>query len=244
MGICKGLPKRREWFSDSGPFGLSKLPFYERMSILSNRIEGSALENYPSLPDVDNSMKFSVFLVCLLIWPGVVFSQAQEYAIDAAKSVFSFDVEHFGVATVHGAFSSASGTIWYDPLKPDSMLAQISIDVKSIDTDNKVRDKELRSEDFLDTDRYPTVEFASNGISLATNTTQRRIVMGKMKVYGTTRDVELPFTVSLNLEKNELTIRSEFVIKRSDYKLKFGILMDSLVCEEIRISTVMVSQKK
>ena len=96
----------------------------------------------------------------------------------------------------------------------------------------------------MDTDRYPTVEFASAGISLATNTTQRRIVMGKMKVYGTTRDVELPFTVSLNLEKNELTIRSEFVIKRSDYKLKFGILMDSLVGEEIRISTVMVSQKK
>ncbi|MDA1029053.1 MAG: YceI family protein [Bacteroidetes bacterium] len=189
-------------------------------------------------------MKLLLIIVLCLVWPDAVLGQSGEYILDASKSTFSFKVEHFGVATVDGTFSSARGMIKYDPSKPDSMWAQISIDVNSINTDNTFRDKELKSEDFLDAPRYPTVEFLSSGLNQGANKSQSRSVKGKMTVYGNTREVELPFTLALNSSGTEVTIRSQFVINREDYKLKFGILMDSVVGDEIRITTVLVGKIK
>ncbi len=189
-------------------------------------------------------MKITFCLLVFLIVPSLVFGQGREYALEASSSIFSFEVEHFGVATVNGTFAIARGTIVYDSNQPDSMSAQITIDVKSIDTDKALRDKELRSEDFLDTERYPTIEFSSTGIGKARNAGQKKTVKGKMTVYGTTRDVELPFLLSLDATGNEATIRSEFVLNRKDYKMKFGFLMDSLVGDEIKVSAVIVGKRK
>lgn len=189
-------------------------------------------------------MKLLLSIVLCLLWPDAVLGQSREYILDAGKSTFSFKVEHFGVATVDGTFSSARGMIKYDPLKPDSMWAQIAIDVNSINTDNTLRDRELKSEDFLDALHYPTVEFLSSGPSRVAIRSQNRSVKGKMTVYGNTRDVELPFTLALNSSGTEITIRSQFVIKREDYKLKFGILMDTIVGDEIRITTELVGKIK
>ena len=181
-------------------------------------------------------------------------AQVQEYTIDPAASVFSFKVEHFGVATVNGTFSSASGRIHYDALQPDSLSAQISIDVESIDTSNSLRDKELRSEDFLDVRRYPTVSFLSLGSTLDQRATVaggsrlsdsgavRRLVKGSMTLYGNTREIEIPVELKVSPNGSHVTIYSDFILNRKDFGLKFGILMDSLVGDEIRISVSMVGQ--
>ena len=194
-------------------------------------------------------MPFLKYIIYLFLWPAMAFAQVEEFTIDASSSVFSFQVEHFGVATVNGSFSSASGTIYYDDQHPDSMRASLSIDVESINTDNKLRDKELRSEDFLDVKRYPRVSFTSSG-SVAvvnnggseTSANQQRRVKGLMTMYGQAREMEIPVVIRHKPTTNQLVVESEFVLSRKEFGLKFGFLMDSLVGDEIRVSVSAVGK--
>ncbi|NQV73675.1 YceI family protein [bacterium] len=160
-------------------------------------------------------MPFLKYFIYLFLWPAMAVAQVQEFTIDASSSVFSFQVEHFGVATVNGSFSSASGTIQFDAQHPDSMRASLFIDVESISTNNKLRDKELKSEDFLDVNRYPRVSFASSGVVLAAKNVgpsaqgnQRRRVQGQMTMYGQTRDMEIPFLIRHSPNTNLLVIEA------------------------------------
>lgn len=178
-------------------------------------------------------MRVLSWLICL----GMVVAahgQNKQYVIDPSTSTFSFEVEHFGVATVKGSFSDTQGTIWYNASSPDSLVAQITIGVASINTDNKLRDKELRSEDFLDVDRYPTVSFSS-GKKGVRRTASGLMIKGNMKIYGTTQSIEVPFSATHHTSSETMTITTDFTLKRSDYGLSFGILMDALVGEEIKV---------
>ena len=194
-------------------------------------------------------MPFLKYIIYLFLWPAMAVAQVQEFTIDASSSVFSFQVEHFGVVTVNRSFSSASGTIQFDAQHPDSMRASLFVDVESIDTNNSLRDKELRSEDFLDVKRYPRVSFTSSGIVLAASSAgpnvlgnQRKRVQGQMTMYGQTREMEIPFLIRHNPNSDLLVIDAEFVLSRKDFGIKFGFLMDSLVGDEIRVTVSAVGK--
>lgn len=169
--------------------------------------------------------------------------QNKQFIVDSDLSKFTFVVEHLGVATVKGSFSEIDGSVWFDALSPDSLKANIVVAVASVDTDNKLRDKELRSEDFLDADRYPTMSFLSerNGVRRSKG---ERLIQGRMKIYGKTRLIEVPYKVDYNPETDVLTVKTNFVVKRSDYGLSFGILMDALISEEINVAVEAIARLK
>jgi len=183
------------------------------------------------------------YIVCFLLCPIVAFGQAREYEVVPEASSFEFEIEHFGVATVNGLFSEASGSIQYDSLHPDSISATISIDVNSVDTGNRLRDKELRSEDFLDVRRYPRITFVSSGSGDVEGNEEKRIIYGRMTVYGTTRETEIPFDARLDSSTQELTIHSTFELNRADYKLDFGLLMNSMIGDVIRVTVTMTARE-
>ena len=86
---------------------------------------------------------------------------AATYQIDASHSRAGFIVKHMMVTNVPGAFTRMAGTIEYDPKNLAATRLDITIEAASIDTGVVKRDAHLRSADFFDVAKYPTLTFQS-----------------------------------------------------------------------------------
>jgi polyisoprenoid-binding protein YceI len=112
---------------------------------------------------------------------------AGTWTIDPSHSEVGFSVRHLMVAKVRGTFESFSGsvTIAEDPL---GSKVEATIDLASINTRDPQRDGHLRSPDFFETDRFPTMTFTSTSVTPDGNDYR---VVGDLTLKGTTRPVEL-----------------------------------------------------
>lgn len=87
------------------------------------------------------------------------------YEIDPVHSGVGFEVQYLGLSTVRGRFNDFAGTITVADVPSDS-AARVTIQAASVDTAKAQRDAHLRSDDFLDAEAYPVLEFASTGTEL------------------------------------------------------------------------------
>jgi polyisoprenoid-binding protein YceI len=85
------------------------------------------------------------------------------WSIDPVHSDVSFSVRHMMVSKVKGRFGSFSGTIVTAENPADSSVTA-EIDLSSIDTNNAQRDDHIRSRDFFEVEKYPTMTFASTSL--------------------------------------------------------------------------------
>jgi polyisoprenoid-binding protein YceI len=146
--------------------------------------------------------------------------------IDPVHSDVSFSVRHMMVSKVKGSFARIEGTITTteDGL---SSSAEATIDLTSVDTHNEQRDEHIRSADFLDVARYPTMTFRSTGLRPDGN---GYILTGVLDLH----DVQRP--VDLRLEPNGFGpdpfggVRAGFTatteLNRSDYDVSLNMPMD------------------
>src|SRR3954451_11502966 len=88
-----------------------------------------------------------------------VVSLTGDYDIDPAHSRLGFAAKHAMVATVRGQFKVYSGEVHLDEEQPENSWAKVEIDVASVDTGNADRDAHLRTPDFFDLEKYPTITF-------------------------------------------------------------------------------------
>src|SRR3954468_923475 len=84
----------------------------------------------------------------------------EKWEINPVASAVHFSVRHLMVSTVRGEFSKISGTVEYDPADLRAVKANAVIDAASINTRVAPRDKDLKSERFLNVEKYPTISFA------------------------------------------------------------------------------------
>jgi polyisoprenoid-binding protein YceI len=111
------------------------------------------------------------------------------WQIDPPHSSAQFAVRHLGVSTVRGAFSKVSGTVQYDPNHPEKTSLQATIDPASVDTRVEMRDKDLRSPNFLDVEKYPTITFKSKKVEAAG--AGKLNITGDLTLHGVTKEVVL-----------------------------------------------------
>jgi polyisoprenoid-binding protein YceI len=116
-------------------------------------------------------------------------SLAETYTIDPQHSQAGFSIRHMMLSNVRGAFSKVSGTIDYDPAKPGDTKVNATIDMNSVDTHDADRDKHLKTPDFFDTTKYPTMTFKSTKV-LAKGKTHMT-VFGDLTLHGVTKPVTL-----------------------------------------------------
>lgn len=109
--------------------------------------------------------------------------------IDTTHSSVGFVVRHMIVSKVRGQFGAFKGTIAYDPARLERSTVEVEIDAASIDTREPKRDAHLRSADFFDVEKFPTLAFRSTGVKRTNDDTLE--VTGDLTMHGVTRPVTL-----------------------------------------------------
>jgi len=129
----------------------------------------------------------SAVAALVLAAPSAAF--AAEYVIDSAHSGAAFRVKHLMVANVNGTFSNITGTVNYDEKDVTRSTVEATIDAKTINTNEPKRDEHLRSPDFFDTEKFPTITFKSTKVEKASENALK--VTGNLTLHGVTKPVVL-----------------------------------------------------
>jgi len=167
-------------------------------------------------------------------------TSATVWDIDPVHTGVHFSVKHLMVATVRGEFGKIAGTVTLDPRDISRSSIVASIDAASISTREPQRDAHLQSPDFLDVEKYPTIEFRSTRLA---RTADGFDVSGELTIRGVTRPVVL------KVETSDTELRDPFgnlkrgasataKINRKDFGLVWNVGLESggfLVGDEVKI---------
>ncbi|MBX3264022.1 MAG: YceI family protein [Labilithrix sp.] len=164
-----------------------------------------------------------------------------KWTIDPAHTSVTFGVRHMMVSTVRGEFQKITGSVTWDPKKPEATTIEATIDVASINTREAQRDTHLKSADFLDAEKYPTIEFRSRGIGKKKDGALE--IVGDLTIHGTTRSVALDVEGPTPAYKNPwgqtvMGASAKATIKRSEFGMTWNTVIEAgglLVGDEINI---------
>lgn len=106
-----------------------------------------------------------LFIGLFLLSTGIVAAQSTQWEIDKAHTKVQFVAKHLKISNVNGQFKEFSGSVNADREDFTDADISVTIQVKSVDTDNEKRDKHLLGEDFFDAEKYPEITFESTSIS-------------------------------------------------------------------------------
>ncbi len=163
------------------------------------------------------------------------------YKIDPAHSNAQFVVRHMMITNVRGGFSGIQGTVVYDSDNPSGSMIEAVIDAATINTQEAQRDAHLKSADFLEVEKYPTITFKSTKIErggseeanvtgdLSIHGVKKQVVL---KVEGPTAEVKDPFG------NTRVGASATTKIKRSDFGLTWNAALETggiLVGDDLKI---------
>lgn len=163
------------------------------------------------------------------------------YEIDAHHSLIEFSVKHMMVTTVKGRFTKFSGDVHIDEANPAASKVDVVIETASVDTSSEPRDGHLRSADFFDSEKYPTIAFHSKSVEALGNDKYR--VLGDLTVRDVTREIPLEITregVTKSMQGQQLQgFSAALSISRKDFGLEWNVALESggwLVSDQVKIS--------
>ena len=145
---------------------------------------------------------------------------AATYAIDPDHSAVTFKIRHL-FSKVTGNFNQFEGTIDYEPGKPETWKTEAVIQAASIDTNVEKRDKHLRSKDFFDVEKYPTVTFKSAQVTDVAGENAK--LHGNLTIHGVTKPVVLDLAIHGAGEDPWGNTRAGFTATTQINRKEFGI---------------------
>jgi polyisoprenoid-binding protein YceI len=122
-----------------------------------------------------------------------------------------------------GKFSRITGEVRLDPKDPSTAMVTLTIESASIDTGIGMRDKHLRSADFLDVARFPTMTFESQRVEVVG---RRATVTGQLTLHGVTREIVVP--VDVRFSERALVATGEFQLNRRDYGINYSSFLNPI----------------
>jgi len=134
---------------------------------------------------------FQLILIIALLFGGNASAAAPQWDIDNGHSGFYFRINHI-FSKVQGFFSDYSGTIAFDPNNLEESRLEFEVKVKSVDTQIGKRDNDLRSANFFDSKKYPTMTFKSESITRVKD--DQYTVEGILTIKDVSQKVKVPFT--------------------------------------------------
>ncbi len=163
-------------------------------------------------------MKKAFLAVALLLTVG---ASAQNWIIDPAHSSVKFKTRYLLISEVEGTFKKFDGT--FTSSQPDfkDLSATMTVDVNSVNSDNEMRDNHLKSDDFFNAEKFPTMTFKSTGIkSLGKG---RFVLSGELTIRDVTKKVDVPLVYGGTVKDPWGNTRAGFkatgTINRKEFKL-------------------------
>ena len=185
-------------------------------------------------------MKHAATLIITVLLAATPLVAADTWTVDAAHSEANFKVRHL-MSNVSGSFNDFSANLTTDAKNPAASSIDFTIQAASVDTDNENRDKHLRSADWFEVEKFPTISFKSTKIEPAGK--DRFNVTGNLTMHGVTKAVTLPVTF-LGYGKDpwgndRAGFEAETTLDRKDWELRWNKALDNggvLLGDEVKIS--------
>jgi len=118
-----------------------------------------------------------------------VFAQTSSWKVDPMHSQLSFSTTHLGISDVDGLFKKFEATATGSAADFSDAVFELSADVASINTEVEMRDKHLRSADFFDVEKFPTMTYKSTGIKKVAE--NKYTLTGNLTLHGVTKPVTM-----------------------------------------------------
>jgi polyisoprenoid-binding protein YceI len=168
--------------------------------------------------------------------------QVLSYEIDPSHSSASFKVRHLMVSNVRGELGAVTGRVVIDEADLSRSSVEAIIDARGINTRDEKRDAHLRSPDFLDVEKYPTVTFRSKRVEAGKGGHLR--VTGDLTIRGITREATLdvePLSPEVRdpWGNNKRGVSATTRIDRKDFEVSWNAALDGgglVVGDEVAIT--------
>jgi polyisoprenoid-binding protein YceI len=161
--------------------------------------------------------KLAAVLALPLIIAARPLPELKPHVIDKAHSEINF-VADSRMLSAHGFFGKWDADVKLDAAKWENSTVAITIDAASINTRNERRDGHLKSADFFDVEKNPTITFKSVSVKAAGE--NKLDITGDLTVRGTTKRITVPATMVF-YEGGTGRFRGQFVINRMDYGVNY-----------------------
>jgi polyisoprenoid-binding protein YceI len=160
--------------------------------------------------------------VALLAVPALTFA-ADTFKIDGAHTAPGFSVTHFMVSTVRGEFGKTEGKASIDAADLTKSSIEVTIDAASINTRDEKRDGHLKSADFFDVAKFPTLTFKSTKVEKAGEALK---VTGDLTMHGVTKpvvlDVKLTPEIQDPYKNTRRGVSATGKLNRKDFGVSYG----------------------
>jgi polyisoprenoid-binding protein YceI len=191
--------------------------------------------------------RFAAALTALFALSAAAHAATETYLFDKSHSKVGFQIRHW-LTKVEGRFTEYDGKIRIDREKPASSSVEMTIQASSIDTGQERRDNHLRSADFFEVEKYPTITFKSSKVVPKEKDLYE--VTGDLTMHGVTKTIVAPVrhTGFLNLGKQEKAgFEITFPINRKDYGIVWNRTADQggvMLGDEVEISVLVEANKE
>jgi polyisoprenoid-binding protein YceI len=174
---------------------------------------------------------------------------ASTWEVDPAHSVSTFSVRHMMVSNVPGQFGKTTGTIQQDDKDITKSSVDVTVDTTTIDTRQPKRDAHLKSPDFFDVEKFPTMTFKSTKITKGEG--DKLKVEGNLTLHGVTKPVVFDVEVTPELTSGGDTRKGSTAItkiNRKDFGLNWNKALETggvVVGDEVtvRVELEMIKKK-
>jgi len=164
--------------------------------------------------------KITLFLAAMVLAIGVN-AQSTKWNFDNSHSSVAFTVSHMVVSDVEGSFKKFNGNVTSDKADFTDAKIDFTIDVASINTDNVDRDNHLKSDDFFNAEKFPTITFVSKSFTKLKDNKYK--LVGNMTMRGVTRSVTLEVTYGGTVTDPYKNTRAGFKITGKINRKDFGV---------------------
>jgi polyisoprenoid-binding protein YceI len=154
------------------------------------------------------------YLMKKLILLSVLLTALFGQTIDTEKSYVKFSVRNMGIRDVTGTITDLQGKVDFNVNQLDSSYFDVTVNVNTINTNDKKRDAHLKNEDFFETDKWQAINFKSFQIIYQDSI---YTVTGDLTIKDVTKSVNVPFNI-IETDSTITFIGGE-IVNRIDYNI-------------------------
>ena len=152
--------------------------------------------------------------ILLVLFISVFTASSVNQSIEQENSKVEFKIGSIMWSKVKGNIGNMKGTVNFDEANLPASSFNVSVDLNTITTGNEKRDEHLKTKDFFEVEKYPTISFKSSSVAKTDN---GYVTKGKLTIKDVTKEISIPFVVMKTGSSKSLV--GEFQIDRLVYNI-------------------------